>query len=556
MIKRILQPAAIFIVLIIIVIPVILPYFHPGFFPTHDGEWAVVRLADMFRSLRDQQFPVRYSGNLNFGFGYPLFNFAYPAPYYLGVLLHFIKIGFVDSIKFLFAVSVIFSAFTMYLFSLKLWNSKIAAVLSAVFYIYFPYRIVDLYARGSIGESISFILFPLILLSVLKIIDDRHPRLYISLGALSYALLVMTHNIMAVLFTPILFIFIIFKLFHQKRKRYLYIIIFILLSYGLSAFFWLPALLEKHNILLSQIPIADRDIYFVTINQLLIPKWGYGLPDHPDGFSYQLGLSQIGILLTFIILSVISWFKRKKFKNHLNFQTAFLLGITSVILIILMFSFTKIIWQITPLLKEINYPWTLLAPLGFIISLLAGYLWLQNKFIKILLLILIIISFIYIIPNAKPESFFDKGDQYYLTNDATTTSSRELMPLWVKIMPVERANNKVLVLNGSGTIQNINSNSKLINFDADLKKNSVVRINTIYYPGWEVAVDGKIVPIKYNNSFGVMDISLLPGVHKIKANFSETPLRLIADIISIVSIILLAILTGFIPPWFKNTNKV
>src|SRR5438309_1338641 len=129
-------------------VPLILPYIHTGYFPTHDGEWAIVRLGDMFRSLRDHQFPVRYSGYLNFGYGYPLFNFTYPAPYYVGVLFHFLKFGFVDTVKLLFALSVFVSAIGMYLLSNEIWKNRFSGVISAIFYIYFPYRIVDLYARG------------------------------------------------------------------------------------------------------------------------------------------------------------------------------------------------------------------------------------------------------------------------------------------------------------------------------------------------------------------------------------------------------------------------
>ena len=84
---------------IIISIPLLIPYLHSGYFPTHDGEWAVVRLSDMFREVRDFQFPPRYSGNLNFGYGYPLFNFAYPFPYYIGIVIHMLGFGFVDTIK-------------------------------------------------------------------------------------------------------------------------------------------------------------------------------------------------------------------------------------------------------------------------------------------------------------------------------------------------------------------------------------------------------------------------------------------------------------------------
>ncbi|HSW77148.1 MAG TPA: hypothetical protein VLG50_08885 [Candidatus Saccharimonadales bacterium] len=541
MIKKLYKPTFIFLLAILISLPIILPYFHPGYFPTHDGEWAVVRLGDMFRSLRDHQFPVRYSGNLNFGYGYPLFNFTYPAPYYLGIILHFFKLGFVDSIKFLFAGSVVLSSITMYLFSTELWKNKTAGIISAIFYVYLPYRIVDLYARGSIGESLSFVLFPLIAICALKILDNINTKFYIVFGSISYALLILTHNIMALLFTPILFTFIAAKMFLVKNKSYINSIIFILLSYALSAFFWLPALLEKHYIALSITPIADRNIYFVQLNQLLLPNWGYGLPDGPNGFSYQIGIGHLVVLITVLILIIYSLVKRKKISKDNNFIFAFVIIGIVFVLTLLMFSFTKAIWQVIPLLHEINYPWTLLAQIGFLISLLAGFLWTQKNLFKYLAFGLCLLSIILIIPHAKPERVFDKGDGYYLTNDATTTSSDELMPLWVKQKPRINRDKKAEIIKGIGGISSLNTNSKKINFLSELKTNSIIQLNTIYYPGWNAFIDGKQIPISYSNPKGLMQINVPTGNHRIDLNFSETSERLISDIISLVGLFVVII---------------
>ena len=150
------------IIIVLMTIPVLLPYLRQGYFPTHDGEWAVVRLADMYRTVRDLQIPARYSGYLNAGYGYPLFNFAYPFPYYMGLIPLLFNIGFVGSIKLLFTLSVPLSALFMYLFSKKLWKSNWAGIISAVVYVYAPYRMVDLFVRGSIGESLAFVIFPLL----------------------------------------------------------------------------------------------------------------------------------------------------------------------------------------------------------------------------------------------------------------------------------------------------------------------------------------------------------------------------------------------------------
>lgn len=543
MIKRFYPHLLSIVFCFLISLPVIIPYLHPGYFPTHDGEWAVVRLGDMFRSLRDHQFPVRYSGNLNFGYGYPLFNFTYPAPYYIGVGLHFLKFGFVDTIKILFATSVFTSALGMYLVSMKIWGSKFAGMISSIIYIYYPYRIVDLYVRGSIGESMAFALFPFIILFSAKILDGKKTYLSLALGSLSYALLILTHNIMAVLFTPVLIGFIVGRMYFEKSKIYLPSIIFIVLGFILSAFFWVPALMEKNNILLSRIPIADRSVYFVKFYQLIIPRWGYGLPDHLDGFSYQIGLPQILVVLTVLGLLFYFWrFKKKSWQtDHAKLASLFLL--LSFGFVLLMFSFTAFLWQ-APLLREINYPWTLLGPVGFLISLVTGFLCLQNRLIGYACVGICFVSIILTVPYAKPAEYFDKGDNYYLTNDATTTSSNELMPLWVKAQPTLRQEQKVEIIKGEGSIQDIRSDSKAVSFVLEAKDQTTVRVNTIYYPGWKIQVDGVNVPVDYSNKFGVMDIKVAEGRHAVVGKFLETPVRLVADILSLLGFVAVIVLFG------------
>ena len=220
----------------LITIPVILPFFHSGYFPTHDGEWAIVRLADMFRTLRDFQIPARYSGNLNFGYGYPLFNFSYPLPYYLGIFPHFLGIGFVDTVKILFAGSVLLSSYFMFLLSKSLWKNNWAGIISSVLYIYFPYRMVDLYVRGSIGESISFVLFPLLFYFGIKLVKNSSLLLIASI-AVSIGALITTHNIMAVFFLPVFLLFMMSQI-SKNREIINPTILSVILGFGISAFFW------------------------------------------------------------------------------------------------------------------------------------------------------------------------------------------------------------------------------------------------------------------------------------------------------------------------------
>ena len=421
MLKKLLFQTLPFLIILLLCVPVILPYFNSGYFPTHDGEWAVVRLGDMFRTLRDMQFPPRYSGALNFGYGYPLFNFAYPMPYYIGVIFNLFLHSFILSIKLLFILSVLLSSVFMYLASSKLWSNKWSGIVSSILYIYLPYRMVDLYVRGSVGESIAMILFPFILLFALRLFESPFSRITVLMLSVSIGALVMTHNIMTILFLPVLVLFIGIRIFIEKRFDVLQTFLLCLFfGAGLSFFFWFPALYEKSNILLSKIPIADRNLYFVPFDKLIIPSWDYGTPTEKGAFTYQLGLGQIGVIIVSFFILLFSFIKSKFIQTPIK-KFAIIILFSYVICLLGTFSISSLIWTNTPLLSEINYPWTLLSQLGFLSSLLAGFLVIEGREIKIIVFIMAIVAVAQVYPYARPVKYSYYSDQYYLTNEATTT---------------------------------------------------------------------------------------------------------------------------------------
>lgn len=515
---------------ILLCIPVILPYFSRGFFPTHDGEWAVVRAGEMFREIRDNQFPPRYSGVLNFGYGYPLFNFAYPLPYYLATILHLLKFGFVDSIKIIFASSVFVSFFGMYCLSKAFWKSTYAGLLSAILYIYLPYRLVDLYVRGSIGESIAFALFPLIFLCAVKFIKNPKKLIFSPLLAFLVAALILSHNIMAVYMLMLFGVFFLAVLIFEKRASAFLLLSSFVWGFFLSSFFWVPALFEKNNILLSVTPIADRNLYFVKLNQLIVPSWGYGTPTDANPFTYNLGIPQvIGFILVIFILGVF-WEKHIKNKIFIFF------AILTIVLSLMMFSFSSIFWKL-PLLSEINYTWTLLLPIGFLMTFLTGLLSFSKK-TQIIGIVLIVLAVILSLPNAHPSTTVNRGDSFYLTNEATTTSSNELMPLWVNKIPAKRFDNKIET---SGQVTNLFYSSNKISFEINTSKKELVTVNQIYYPGWRVYVDGKEAKITYKNPMGVMQFQAPLGDHVVLLRFTETKTRIFADLLSLLSLLSLCV---------------
>lgn len=528
---------------ILLSIPLILPYLKTGYFPTHDGEWAVVRLGEMFREIKDLQFPPRYSTVLNNGYGYPLFNFAYPFPYYIALIFKMLGFGFIESIKIVFALTVPLSGIGMYLLSKNLWKNKTAGIISAVLYMYLPYRLVDLYVRGSIGESLALAIIPFLFYLAILIKDKSKPWIFVAVSSLLLGSLILTHNIMAVYFVPLyIFFCILINVFSKKRFdiRFVYILI---LGIGLSSFFWFPALFEKNNILLSVIPIADRDLYYVSLHQLIVPSWGYGVPaDSKGAFSYQLGIGVISSIL--LTLGVLIWgfVKKTKFDASIKVAGAFV-GIW-VFIILMMFEYSRVVWESLPILSEINYPWTLLAPIGFVGTLLAGFVVSKSKILLYVFIAIVMINAQVVLAYAKPEKTTQYEDGYYFTNVANTTSSNEYTPLWVKELPKQKPQQAVEVLKGEGSIENIVIKSNRISFGTNMRTDGTIRINTIYYPGWNIFVDNQMRDFTYNNSLGVMEVTIPTGSTNVEAKFVETKTRLISDFVSVVSALAIVALFG------------
>src|SRR5690348_11373513 len=97
------------ILVCVLIIPAIFSLFHGGFFQTDDGTWMVIRFSAFYEALRSGQFPVRFLPRLNFGYGYPVADFLYPLFMYIGLPIHVVGFGFVNTIKIIFGLSVVTS---------------------------------------------------------------------------------------------------------------------------------------------------------------------------------------------------------------------------------------------------------------------------------------------------------------------------------------------------------------------------------------------------------------------------------------------------------------
>src|SRR5262249_21520005 len=143
----------------------------------------------------------------------------------------------------------------------------------------------------------------------------------------------------------------------------------ILISLGLAAFIWLPALAELKFVHIERMLQGNLNYvdHFVFPWQLLSPSWGYGdsVPGPEDQISFSLGWSHL------LVVTAAGVFIYRSRNRDLATWFTFL-GSALVILVLAMTPLSRWVWDYMPLLKQVQFPWRILADGIFITAILTG----------------------------------------------------------------------------------------------------------------------------------------------------------------------------------------
>lgn len=523
--------------------------FVPGFFPMHD-DTQVVRVAQMTKALLDGHFPVRWVRDLGYGYGYPLFNFYAPLPYYIGAAINLSGFDALTSTKAMMVIGVLLSGAFMYLFAREFFG-EVGGIVSALFYVYVPYHAVDIYVRGAVGEFWAIAFTPLAFFGLWKVSRDRKWR-WVIVGSFGYAAIILSHNLTAMLVTPLLLMATLLaspKLWHRK-------LFIIFLGLGLSVFYWIPALLEMgYTNVASQIGGgANFRDHFVCLPQLWDSPWGFGgsAPGCTDGLSFKLGKLHF-IAAVFVIASTFFLLlKRKQFNNtyHYSDKIGVIFLTTAGLFISLFFTLegSRFIWETISAMAFLQYPWRFLTLSSFFSSFLAGAsIWVfailfekKNNLYFFIHLTSGILLFLLLIFHARlfiPQTIIEKSAADYTSEEniawVTSRISDEYMP-----RGFEKPRSKEEIVRKRVSMVNVRAD-KTHEFQFTVtkgeKENLLVRIAP--FPSWQAFIDGK--PAVYQPLNNGISIAVPRGTHTIRFSFASTTVERIANGISLVSLLLL-----------------
>lgn len=570
------------VLLLVLIIPTFSFLIKPGLYWNMHDDMQLVRQLEMDKCLKDGQIPCRWTPDLGYGYGYPLFNFYPPLPYLVGEIIHLTGFSYVETVKIGTILLISFSALAMYLLGKEL-KGPFAGFLAGLFYTYAPYHAMNIFVRGAFNEAWASLFFPLILLFSYKYFKNLKnstslpttnyslftPLLLLSL---SWAGLFLSHNPMALTFVLFFAPWCLYWYLTITKKIDFKIVLPLvysgLFALTLSAFFTLPVLFESK---LTQIESMFENYYhygvhFLSIKQLLFSNfWGDGpsVWGYPDAMSFSIGYLYWLIPLIILIFYSVKFFKNRSFKNFLPILIV-LLGFFGVIMTHERFSF---LWIILSPIQKIQFPWRFLNHSLFFFSL--SFIFIPEiidsfskklKYFILPVLVIAVISLNYKFffpisygPLKDAEKFsglawtnqITSGIYDYLPKTASTAAKAPAKEILDAVDPADASFELLSFKKGT--------NWWLFNLkDQDQAK---FTLSTLYFPNFEIYDNNQLIDYEIEPELGRIVISLSPGEHQIYLRFVDTPIRKISNYISLFAWIYILVYS-FSLLWKTKKSKI
>lgn len=545
-----------------------------------DGLLHVYRLVELDHCLRNGVLFPRWSPDLGYGYGFPLFNFYAPLSYYLAEVWHLLGLGFIQAINASVACSILLAGIGAYLFVTDVFGEP-AGLVAAVAYMYAPYQLYDALFRGAMPETLALALFPWILWAFRRLALNAQKR-YLIVSTLLLAALFLTHNISSLVVTAILVVYIVCVWLCGDRqiKQLFYPLSAVVLGLGSSAFFWLPAFLEKGWVQIYQVFLPGGFDYhnnFLSLSEFLSPP----VPVDPSWMNPLIPRAIGLIQLTLAIFAVAGlWrFHSREAKQHVGLFLLLLGGLSWM-----MSSASVIIWEHLPLLKFVQFPWRFLGPASLTTATLAGATTrlvlgrgkssrLTSCALPIVLLLLMASSLTWQYPSYYPPmkepSVADVIPFEQRSGALGTTSAGDYLPVWVKKLPdpssleaAYQAGGPVERLDEASLPQSVavkEAHYGLTSSDVVVESPQPFQatFRWFYFPGWRAYVNGKATAIHPTDPGGLVSMEIPAGRNRVQLRFEDTPLRVAGEslsVLSIVALLMLAILGSKRPLPTKATH--
>ncbi len=519
-------------------------FWSPGISSQADFLMGLYRVRELADSWREGIYFARLGLGLNFGYTAPLFQFYPPLASYLALPLVWLGLGDIAATKSIFTLAAILGGVGVYVYARRLFANVTAATTSAALYVLAPYLLTVVYERGALAESVALALAPWLVWASHSLMSERRRRYFLSTAAFT-ALFVLAHNITAFFVFPAAVLYVSSLALIGRRPRSLIPLAAALaLGLGLSAFYWLPALGElsfthaDRTMLGAGLQAADHLVSW----QEVVQKTLVHLYTGEERFHFSLLYLVLGLMgLAALIL-----------KRRERPYTLWLIASGWLVVLLLQVHSSAFFWENLPLARYIQFPWRLYGVGSFCVVLLAGVPFtlrpLTGRTGVFIAAGLVMLAFWLNTANLRPELlpiWYDVSDAgvnqadmwergragFPLFSDYTPAGMQiETQTLAQGRTPSDPSRLPPTTLPGFSIVE---ENPLRLTLDVTAEKPWTLRLHRIFFPGWEVFVDGAPVPTEPGGAAGLVTAELPSGGYRVVAEFGDSPVRLVANLLSL-----------------------
>lgn len=545
------------ILLLLLIIPTYTFLLKPGIYWNMHDDMQMIRQLEMEKCLKDGQIPCRWTPDLGYNYGYPLFNFYPPLPYIVGQTFRFLDFSFLSTVKLTAFVLIIASSLAMYLLANSL-AGPIAGLLSGLFYSYAPYHAVNIYVRGAMNEAWASLFFPLIFYFSRRLLKNQKIYDLIFL-ALSWTGLLLSHNPMALTFVIFFAPWCLYWYFQYHSKIFFKPILLMslsgLLALSLSAFFTLPVLVESKLVQIESMfqNYYHYSVHFTSFKQLFLSSfWGDGpsVWGPFDGMSYTLGIFHWLLPLLMAFYFAYLSFKKKTIKEYflplmiifLAFFAAFMTHERS-----------SFLWSFLTPIQKIQFPWRFLNHSLFLFSLSLAFLPLALKSLS-LKFKFIIISFVSLglilfnLSYFTPHTFGPITDEQKFSGQAwtnqITSGIYDYLPKTASTAAKLSAKEIIDEVSPADTEYQLQSYQKGTDwwlFNLKNETTAKFTLASLYFPNFKLYDNQQPLNYEIEPYLGRIVVKLEPGQHQIYLKFTDTFIRRFSDHLSLFAWILIIV---------------
>jgi len=534
---------------------------------THEGAETYRRVHEYQQELRNghwlpQVFPdaVRGAGSA-FPSLYP------PFAYMVAVAFAFVFGNIVWGVNIALLTAVILSGWAMYWCLLVINGDRRVALACALLYISFPYRFVDVFVRGALAESWSFVWMPLVVAGAWATFTRRRLVWYLPVA---WAGLLLTHTVISLYFALVFGLLVLLALRWNGWRTAALLAAGLVLGAGLSAWYLLP---QQH--LLPTVRAHDphllaADRAFVESQRVpprhLTGRWNNAWrgPDatytYPDGSGscphYYCGLTfEVGTGSYLMVGLLVAWYaslalarvrRRRAPPGHpivtWLVSTAF---VAYVVYLAFMLQPGFFLRFLPKAFGYIQYPWRVSGPLAVLAALVVGVLaasrffprWVRSSTIAVCALVAVTV------PRFQKEASYMQIDERGIVASIATDGDRgftvqgEYLPNAIDPYNVGPDLVPAPEMRGGGRVLRWEHKHADIYATVRADATSTVVFPILYYDFYRVSGANRTVNVR-----GLLGAVVSPGVHELHVSHGPTAVNFAAFGITFLSAALLVLL--------------